>query len=276
MPRGIKPTKENLMNIPHYRSIINLLITFQDYKDGLEQKHFRYALIKDHDKQTNSNLEGLNNISIKEMEGFFKGDIIKSLSDSEAIENNCITSRNNLNGFLNRLIELGVVNKDKKGKYHIDKKCFLEGIRISNKRTLDYYPTEEIKEIKPKPTAREYQDIKNLIKEGGSILDKADDFESGFSYYIYGFSRNMYKDLSHEERKIIMNHFNKIEEYYQEIQFILAEYKEKKKYKGLVNFSFLRCPDLPPDVTQSLISDKKLITTRYYNGLWFEETKIGD
>ena len=122
-------TKDSVFKIEPYRSILNLLSIFQKHKGGMEQKHFRYALIHNHDLRTPQNKEGLDKWAIAECEGFF-GNSIQFLVKSGLIKENCITSRNNLNGFLNRLLELKVVERDKNSRYKIEKNIENECERI--------------------------------------------------------------------------------------------------------------------------------------------------
>jgi hypothetical protein len=178
-------TKENVFKRPQYRSILNLLIEFQEHKGGLEQRHMRYALIKGHDKE---NLHKSNKL---EMEAFF-GERLQYLYDKKLVEA-CITSRNALNNFLRTLLNLKAINrvkKGKKGKYKISKQYSLIGERIINKQVFDWY-----------------KNLTVIDASNNSLPEK---------HYIYGLSDEMYKSLSKEDK-------DKIDEYIDNITDNLFE-----------------------------------------------------
>ena len=109
-------TKETVFEIEPYRSIINLLLEIKKlendirderhkkFKDGIEQKHFRYVLIKDHDK------ENLHKWTYKGLKCLF-GDKLKKSIENGYIKEGCITSRNSLTNFLDRLLKMKVIKK---------------------------------------------------------------------------------------------------------------------------------------------------------------------
>ena len=138
----IKPTPENIFTLPKYRDIINLLFEFQG-KDGLQQKHFRYALIENHD-----NMERYNERKV--LKDFIekKGkDKLQSLIESGRINPKCISSGKNLHNFLVRLLGMKVIKKDNRGeiaKYRLEETYRLEGFRIRNKEEIDFYDRDEI------------------------------------------------------------------------------------------------------------------------------------
>jgi hypothetical protein len=130
------PTEDNIFELPKYRSILNLLIGFQRHKGGLEAKHLRYALIKNHD-----------NLDKKTSLKAFYGNALDEMIKQGHIERDCISSKYNLNKKLNTLWELGVISykyRKKRRVYTINKKFLKEGIRIFNKEVIDEYPIDEI------------------------------------------------------------------------------------------------------------------------------------
>jgi len=135
-------TTENVFKIEPYRSIVKLLSLFQKHKGGMEQKHFRYALIHNHDIRTPQNKEGLDKWAIAECEGFF-GKTIELLIRTNLIKKGCVTSRNNLNGFLNRLLELEVIERDEKSRYRIPENHFIMYEKIKCNDTLNSYDINE-------------------------------------------------------------------------------------------------------------------------------------
>ncbi|PNX45591.1 MAG: hypothetical protein BV457_09255 [Thermoplasmata archaeon M9B1D] len=84
-----------LMKKPHYKSIINLTFHYTKKGKALRQLHYRYALIANHDNIENTDL-------LQKMKKFFANDLEKLYTDGKIIKN-CITSRKNLNNFLNKL-----------------------------------------------------------------------------------------------------------------------------------------------------------------------------
>ena len=84
-----------LMKKPHYKSIINLTFHYTKKGKALRQLHYRYALIANHDNIQNTDL-------LKKMKKFFGNDLEKLYNDRKIIKNS-ITSRKNLNNFLNKL-----------------------------------------------------------------------------------------------------------------------------------------------------------------------------
>ena len=138
------------MNIEPYRSILTLLSEFQE-KNGLEFRHLRYALIKNHD--------GIY-YNIRDITKAFytKGNVSKldELIRNEEITPDCITSRYNLNNFLNRLIKIKVVKKigrGKKPKYKIHPDFYKEVVRCRNIISIKSYVREEVVPIELSKTS---------------------------------------------------------------------------------------------------------------------------
>ena len=137
---GKRVTIENVFEIEPYRSVINLLNEFQSHKEGIEQRHMRYALIKNHDK------DNLWSSTQLELESFF-GDRLQQLVNEGYIKPDCITSRNRLTNVLDTLLKMGIVQKGtlkrsrkKKFKYFLHPYYRAEIERRINKDILDDYP----------------------------------------------------------------------------------------------------------------------------------------
>lgn len=123
---------EDILESPHYSSIINLTMSFQEKEDGLRVMHYRWALIKDHDRITEPTF-------VKNMNDFFSSqysqeqinNIMKeSQKDIEKLPNeikNIFISKKNTdlnirkdmeNHNLNYFYKTGEIKKDCiKGKY---------------------------------------------------------------------------------------------------------------------------------------------------------------
>lgn len=117
-------TKLNIMEKEPYRSILNILHEFQDCKDGVLPMHFRYLLIPNNDK------EHLSETSLSEIREFFlnKVEELTILLSQGYIQLGSVTSNKNLNKFLHKLLELGLINK-KDDSYCINKD-FSDEIRV--------------------------------------------------------------------------------------------------------------------------------------------------
>lgn len=143
----VEITKSNVWNDEHpqYKSILNLLIKFQDDAKGkgLQQKHFRYALCPNHDN--------INEYDMDRMKRFF-GESLKKLIDEKEIVPDCISSRNNLTNFLDRLVnELRMVKKLRRGKvckYRMKDEYVNESYRMKNHRIIDRYELDWIASFK--------------------------------------------------------------------------------------------------------------------------------
>jgi hypothetical protein len=172
-------TKDNVFKLEPYRSILNLLIEYQEPNGGLEAKHFRYALIKDHDK------DNLHKWTYAGMQSFF-GDRLLNLFNKGLVKKDCITSRNALNNFLTTLCNLKVISRTKRGKkvkYKISKVYSLLGERIFNKQAFDWY-----------------NNLKVIEDEIGMPV----------KHYIYGLNDEIYNSLSKEDRVKINQHLGRI------------------------------------------------------------------
>jgi hypothetical protein len=161
-------TKDSVFRVEPYRSILRLLSIFQKHKGGMEQKQFRYALIRNHDIRTPQNKEGLDKWAIAECEGFF-GKTIEFFIKNNLIKEGCVSSRNNLNGFLNRLLDLEVIERNDKSRYRFSINYFTLFERIRCENTLNLYETNEI-------VAIDFKEKINHMLFGFS--DELTDFES--------------------------------------------------------------------------------------------------
>ncbi len=203
-----KLTYETISKKKHYESIKNLLFEFTEDKSefqgesGLQQKHFRYALIENHD-----NMEWYNERKV--LETFGGKDKLQSLIDSKEIYPNCVSSSKNLTNFLNKLVDMKVIKKvesKKITKYKLEKTYRLEEYRIRNKECIDFYERDEIHHVDTP-----FRD--NIL---------------------YGFPSNVYKSKSVEiERKV--KEINKLLDSIDSICFSELWDKWKKKYVSLLD-----------------------------------------
>lgn len=159
----VKPTRDNVFKREPYRSILNLLIA---YPDGLEPKHFRYALCKNHDK------DKFNIKTYTYLEAFFK-DKIEYLTKMKYIVEGCIKSKNVLSNFLKNMVDIEVIylSDESKHIYKISSDVALIGYRLMNKEAFDYYKHVMVRNI--------------------------DDIDS---HLLYGFSDWLYNSLSKEDK----------------------------------------------------------------------------
>jgi len=137
-----KPTPENAFTLPKYRDIINLLFEFQG-KSGLQQKHFRYALIENHD-----GMEGYNERKVlKDFTEMGGEDKLQSLIDNECKNPKCISSGKNLHNFLVRLVDMKVIKKDERseiGKYRLVEEYRYEVIKGILQQNISYFNNREV------------------------------------------------------------------------------------------------------------------------------------
>jgi len=261
--KRLRLTPENIFEKPPYKSILNLLIEFQDKefqgKKGLKPIHFRYALEKGY-KNSNKYLIKSN---VRKLEKFF-GYQLNNLIRTGKIVPDCITSRQNLSKFLNNLkhppINAIESNGDKQDvRYIIKKEFYYEGIRIQNKRVIDYfYPNE--------------------IKRYSSKLDK----DGPYVQIIYGLPPEIYEKFTNKEKEDIEKCIKKIEK-----EFLLIGRKIEESLQKLRNVDgdkrikiFLN--DAKSEEIKRLLKEKQhkfwenihsaITSNSFYKGLWFMET----
>jgi len=102
-------TKINVFQREPYRSIINLIIEFPR---GLQQRHLRYALIKNNDGVKTTDIE----MMLKPL--------LPKLIKKGIIAKNCVSSRQNLNKFVQKLSRMGILKQDNRytmPRYKIDR-----------------------------------------------------------------------------------------------------------------------------------------------------------
>lgn len=162
----------------------------------MEQKHFRYALIHNHDIRTLQNKEGLDKWAIVECEGFF-GKIVAFLIKTNIIKEGCVTSRNNLNGFLNRLLELRVIDRDDKSRYRIQKSYLIECKKIQCNDVLNSFAVGLIDPIELKGT---------------------------FIHMLYGFPQELIELLNDDEKLNLKKSLKSIEDILSSIKSLRIKY----------------------------------------------------
>lgn len=187
-----KPTKSNIFFIEPYKTILNLIIYFQNHKHGLTFEHLKKILLKEYN---------INSFKI-----YFgnKIHIVYDLIKSNKIKPNQITSSTNLSNFLYNLLELKVIKKEKIGKkyiYKINKKYLKEGIRLENKYLLESCDLEDILFFN--------KSIKNT-----QLISR---------HVFYGFSKKLYNFLLPDTKKEIEEHLKIIEEHLTKIDNIKSD-----------------------------------------------------
>jgi len=181
---------EKIFQKPQYKSILNLLIHFQDRRydgnTGLRPLHFRYVLEQGYRESKDVRVVR----TISRMQEFF-GTELNQLIRSKRIVEGCITSKNNLTKFLNSLRAPTLNLIEKYGsrpdvRYKIKNDIQKQILRIENKKALDLFPAEKIMDITSK-----------------SSLSK---------HIIYGLSGKNLMALSERDRNDIEDCINHIEE----------------------------------------------------------------
>jgi len=203
--KRIRITPENIFEKDQYKSILNMLIEYQDEefqgRKGLRPLHFRYALergYKDSDKcQVKAN--------VKRLKKFF-GNRLDALAKTGCIVPNCIKSRQGLTKILNNLSRPPISAIVKKSnefevRYYIKPAFRNEGARIQNKEIINGFSNQQIREFSHQ--------------------------ETGVKAVCYGFSENLYKSLNESE-------LNEFQEWMGKIQLIqedLQKLKQRKIYE---------------------------------------------
>jgi len=161
MPGGINI--ENIFIKPHYKSILNLLIEFQDKefygKTGLRPIQFRYALEKGYRNSEDIRVQR----SKVELRRFF-GNKLSYLESNDRIISGCITSKNNLSKFLRNLQHPLINAIERKGsrpdiRYRIKTEFYNEGIRIRNRKAINIFSNDMIMDFSKEMRTR----VKHII-----------------------------------------------------------------------------------------------------------------
>lgn len=206
-------TQKNIFDKPHYKSIIRLLIEYQDKKFqgkiGLKTIHFRYALEKNYRKSTDSRVKS----TIKTLEPWFEEKLIE-LYNTKAITSECITSKQNLAKFLNNLERPPIkiiykIGQKPDVRYYLKKEVYNEGIRLENKDAIDFCPQRDIR----------YVPIKNKATFGS-------EYRVG-GHVIYGLSDEIYNSFDDKDKDFIQNGLKKINRFLDK----LYELKTNKHYE---------------------------------------------
>jgi hypothetical protein len=171
---------EEIFRKSHYKSILNILIEFQNKKFhgkiGIRPLQLRYALEKGYDRESKDPTDKRNNA---DLEKFF-GKRLNDLEKAGLIIPNCITSKNNLSRFLHRLeYQFNAIKGMGKGpnsRYWIKDDFYNKGLRLQNKSALDLF------------------DDNNIFYPIDLDIDKR------LKHIIYGISKKMYKYMDHGDQ----------------------------------------------------------------------------
>lgn len=147
--KKMKISIEELYKGEHYGNIVTLLWHFQDEEGGLQQKHFRHALIDNESEQLSHTvtvamerffetpmLSHLDRLSYTVgMERFFETPLLSYLYETTgSIQKGCIATQKDLNYYLNYLLQNNViekVNRKKPFRYKLNKEYGCEVIKWS-------------------------------------------------------------------------------------------------------------------------------------------------
>lgn len=237
-----KITTKNIFEKTPYKSILSILIEFQDKdfqgKKGLKPLHFRYALEQNYQKpklafclickkkypnikskncpkcHTKLEIDPRVKSNINQLKTFF-GKEIDYLIDTNRIVPGCITSRQNLTKFLNNLKNPPIMAIEKIGsnadvRYRIKKVFSSELMRIDNKIAFDSYPLDEILFF-----LYEYPHRHQAI---------------------YGISRRLLKCFTKEEKNIIEKSLGNVDKQLKKIQDVRDGVSERECVKRLSHF----------------------------------------
>jgi len=181
-----KMTIEKMLQKEPYRSVINLMqIEYerhkQRYRDsGFQQKHLRYALIKDHD------FRNFDRSTFDEIQRFFKMRL-QPMEATGKIKVGCITSKEHLNVVLKRMLSLGIITIDRRFKirrYKVNKDIKGMGEKIRSVEQLNSYHEKYVFPFN-------YDD---------------------YSLIFYGISKDVWHSLKENERDLIRGHINNIKD----------------------------------------------------------------
>ena len=237
-----KLTAKNIFEKIPYKSILNLLIEFQD-KDfqgekGLKPLHFRYALEQNYQKpkltfclickkkypnikskncpkcHTKLEIDPRVKSNINRLKPFF-GEELDYLINTNRIVPGCITSRQNLTKFLNNLKNPPIMAIEKIGsnadaRYHIKKEFRFELMRIDNKTAFDSYSLDEILYF--------FYDYPHRHQA------------------IYGISQRLLKCFTKEEKDIIEKIMGNVDKQLKKIQDVRDGVSERECVKRLNHF----------------------------------------
>lgn len=207
---------ENVFEKEHYRSILNLLIEYQDKKfegkTGFRPMQFRYVLEKGYKNTQYVRVR-------RELKRFF-GDRLEFLINDGRVVPGCITSKQNLSIFLNNLKNqpLNMIESSKENvRYRIKKDFYNEGLRIQNKAVIDGFPMDKIMSF-PYDLPSEYP-------------NKHPTHDIPFKLILYGLSEDTYAKFTDNEKKGIENCLSAIEWHIENIEEIIvkASIDDRKK-----------------------------------------------
>ena len=208
-----KLTMENLFRQPHYKSVLNLLIEFQDKefqdKTGLRPLQFRYALEKGYKDSKDVRVK----VNIDRLKKFF-GSRLDILTNNGQIVPDCIKSKYGLSKFLRNLKNppisaIGSSGSHSDIRYRTKKDFYTEGIRIQNKSAFDLFPQDKIMIFPSKS-----RPVKHLV---------------------YGLSEKIYDNFDIDDKEVIQNCLKEMEKNINKIENtkIKVMSEELKKKTGI-------------------------------------------
>ncbi len=249
-------TTEDILEKPWYKSILNLLIEFQDKEfqggKGLKQIHFRYVLVKGYKKSDKKQVQ--NNIKVLKI---FFGDRIDFLIEKGLIIPECITSKQNLTKFLNKLEKYPItaiekIDSNSDVRYHIKKEFFNEMERRNNIYALNFFPQNQM-----------------ISFNFGKNME-----ESHRIHTIYGLSDKTFQELfNDEDRKTVETYLKKIDTILDSIKDIRISRLDDEINRRLYIFY----KSTKNDKIKNFIKTKSfLLINFFYNGIAKNEVISGN
>ena len=181
---------ENIFDIPHYKSILNLLIEFQNHtfqgKRGLRPVHFRYILEPNYKSSKDYILQN-------DLKKFFQG-YLDELISTGRIKPGCIKSAQALAKFLKTLRQKPIEAIEKQTyktegqrldvRYTIKKDFFNTGVRIQNQQAIEIYHPDQIMMIN--------NNTKDLRNTSGELHTQ---------HILYGLSEDVLQKMNETQKE---------------------------------------------------------------------------
>jgi len=210
----------------HYRCIFQLTLEFGEKENGLQQKHYRYALQKG----------GKDSLQMKKFFSDSAGnDLLEELYTYHFIEKDCINADNTLSNFLKLLVDRGwleIMNpKEKNKRYKVAPYYFNEWNKIYYKYLINATPTASMYIL---PYAGQIPSLKDVT----------------FQFCFLGLTHDFIKKLPKADRKKFGNDYlNKIINGFGDFMkdAIELRLKHDKKNKHANELHFFATMQLNPD-----------------------------
>ena len=244
----------------HYLSILILTKTFQDKENGLQQKHYRYALQKGVKKENFkmqkffSNCKGINLLESLYEDRMISKDCLKPDKEDKKIGK--LKRNNTLSNFLRLLADRGwldITNPGEKNKkYTIPDTFGYEFDKINYAKIItDFPPTE----------------MRGIIAEGFSSI-KSKKYDISFDSMFFGIPEIMFDEMKKEDREKLENAFVNIHENIFKVIQLKKEFYKKKDVPEANRLHFFCSSKLRPKDNKNipkegLSDDDKCLHRKY-------------